>query len=78
MGCWGIPTGMARGIPLTLPYLKVRVPLAGHHHLLTDQLASSCQIQTWELHELPFATLVFGELRTSLGMEDGLCGTERD
>lgn len=54
-------------------------PLAGdhHHHILTGQLAGTCQTQTWAWHELPFATLVFGDLRTLLGMEDGLCDTAK-
>lgn len=53
-------------------------PLAGHHHhhVLTSQLASTHQTQPWARHELPFAMLVFGELRTLL--EDGLCDTEKE
>jgi len=54
--------------------------LAGHHHhhLLVDHLAHTCQMQTWARFELPFAMLVFGELRTLLAIEERLCNTEKE
>lgn len=49
-----------------------------HHHISFGQLAGTCWTRTWAQHELPFATLLFGALRTLLRIENRLCDTEKE